>query len=93
MEMAMTDAPELIWLASPETAEEYGEPITSPNRHPMAPPVKEYIRKDLSDAAIAELVEGLRKVVREYDADDNGRTLRWSVDSLRALIAKYGDKT
>lgn len=52
----MTQAPERIWLASPETAEEYGEPITSPNRHPMAPPVKEYIRADLARPRVKPLV-------------------------------------
>lgn len=55
----------------------------------------EYIRKDLSDAAIAELVEGLGILA---DCVDDGcfaseMEMATVMDNARALIAKYGDKT
>lgn len=39
-------------------------------------------------AASPELYEALANVVAEYDEEDNGRTLRWAVDSARDVLAK-----
>ena len=35
-----------------------------------------------------ELLKACVDVVKEYDNEDNGRYLRWAVDSCRAIIAK-----
>lgn len=39
-------------------------------------------------AASPELYEALANVVAEYDEEDNGRSLRWAVDSARDVLAK-----
>jgi hypothetical protein len=39
-------------------------------------------------AAAPDLLQALTEVVETYDSGDNGRTLRWAVDTCRDAIAK-----
>jgi hypothetical protein len=94
MEMEMTDALERIWVPVDPEHDHYGEAATGP-----VDGGTEYIRKDLNDAAIAELVGGLRGLLKAYEAlcgmtgHDFHKQEPTHAASARALIAKYGDKT
>jgi len=82
----MSDTPERIYFSPGRMDIAYIDEVDN---------AVEYVRADHIEALENEryrLREMLKEVIEEFDELDNGRSLRWTIDSARIIIRETKEK-